>query len=118
MTVAALRQCLFDPDTRVRPVRYPDVQYPTIAKMEITGGFFDGVELKLHPGLNTILGGKGVGKSLLVEFLRFALDQPSRCQCYRRRLRSQTVSETGCWWNRKGRLSNAIRKYLQYNSAL
>ena len=40
-------------------------------------GFFDGVELRLHPGLNTIIGGKGVGKSLLVEFLRFALNQPS-----------------------------------------
>ena len=77
MTVSALRQCLFDPDTRVRPVHYPAVHYPTIVRMEIAGGFFDGVELRLHPGLNTIIGGKGVGKSLLVEFLRFALDQPS-----------------------------------------
>ena len=77
MTVAALRQCLYDPDTRVRTAYYPAVQYPTILGMEIIGGFFDGVELRLHPGLNTIIGGKGVGKSLLVEFLRFALDQPS-----------------------------------------
>ena len=77
MTVAALRQCLYDPDTRVRIVEYPDVQYPTILRMEVTGGFFDGVALRLHPGLNTIIGGRGVGKSLLVELLRFALDQPS-----------------------------------------
>ena len=77
MTIAALRQCLYDPDTRVRTVYYPTVQYPTILRMEITGGFFDGVEVKLHPGLNTIIGGKGVGKSLLIEFLRFALNQPS-----------------------------------------
>ena len=77
MTVNALRQCLFDPDTRVRTGYYPAVQYPMILRMEITGGFFDGVELRLHPGLNTIIGGKGVGKSLLVEFLRFALNQPS-----------------------------------------
>ena len=77
MTLSALRQCLYDPDTRVRTVDFPAVQYPTIQKMEITGGFFDGVTVMLHPGLNTIIGGKGVGKSLLVEFLRFALDQPS-----------------------------------------
>ena len=77
MTVAALRQCLYDPDTRVRIVEFPDVQYSTILRMEVTGGLFDGVALRLHPGLNTIIGGKGVGKSLLVELLRFALDQPS-----------------------------------------
>ena len=77
MTLAALRQCLYDPDTRVRTVQHPTVQYPTILGMEVTGGFFDGVVVRLHPGLNTIIGGKGVGKSLLVELLRFALDQPS-----------------------------------------
>ena len=77
MTVTALRQCLYDPDTRVRIADHPNVQYPTILSMEITGGFFDGAMVKLHPGLNTIIGGKGVGKSLLVEFLRFALGQPS-----------------------------------------
>ena len=77
MTLAALRQCLYDPDTRVRRVHHPTVQYPRILKMEVTGGFFDGTAVRFHPGLNTIIGGKGVGKSLLVEFLRFALDQPS-----------------------------------------
>ena len=77
MTAAALRQCLYDPDTRVRTIDYPTVQYPKILRMEIAGGFFDGVAATLHSGLNTIIGGKGVGKSLLVEFLRFALDQPS-----------------------------------------
>ena len=77
MTITALKQCMYDPDTRIRTVDYAAVQYPTITRMEITGGFFDGVTMRLHPGLNTIIGGKGVGKSLLVEFMRFALDQPS-----------------------------------------
>ena len=77
LTVTALKQCMYDPDTRIRIDHSPTAQYPTILGMEISGGFFDGVEVKLHPGLNTILGGKGVGKSLLIEFLRFALDQPS-----------------------------------------
>ena len=77
MTLTALRQCLYDPDTRVRTTQQPIPRYPTILSMEITGGFFDGTIVRFHPGLNAILGGKGVGKSLLVEFLRFALDQPS-----------------------------------------
>lgn len=45
--------------------------------MEVSGGFFGGVTFQFHEGLNTILGGKGVGKSLVVEFLRFVLCQPS-----------------------------------------
>ena len=65
MTLAALRQCLYDPNTRIRTVDHPTVQYPTILSMEVTGGFFDGVAVRLHTGLNTIIGGKGVGKSLL-----------------------------------------------------
>ena len=40
MTVAALKQCLYDPDTRVRIGYYPAVLYPTILKMEISGGVF------------------------------------------------------------------------------
>ena len=34
-------------------------------------------EFIFHQGLNSILGAKGVGKSLLIEFMRFALDQES-----------------------------------------
>ena len=77
MSITALRQCLYDPDTRIRILDYPKVMYPTILKMEVTSGFFGGVTFSFHPGLNTLLGGKGVGKSLVIEYLRFALDQPS-----------------------------------------
>ena len=63
--------------------------------MEVTGGFFDGVAAKFHPGLNTIIGGKGVGKSLLVEFLRFALDQPSDVDAIRTDYTSKLVRQLG-----------------------
>ena len=95
MTLAALRQCLYDPDTRVRTVDHPTRRYPTILSMEVTGGFFDGVAAKFHPGLNTIIGGKGVGKSLLVEFLRFALDQPSDVDAIRTDYTSKLVRQLG-----------------------
>jgi DNA repair ATPase RecN len=35
-------------------------------------------EICFHEGLNSIVGGKGVGKSLVIEFLRFGLDQSSK----------------------------------------
>ncbi len=77
VTFEALRQCLVDHQTRIRIDTQQPVseQHPRIEKMEITGGFLDGQEIEFHQGLNALLGGKGVGKSLIVEFLRFALDQ-------------------------------------------
>jgi energy-coupling factor transporter ATP-binding protein EcfA2 len=41
----------------------------------VVGGFLDGLDLEFHGGLTTALGPKGSGKSILVELLRFALDQ-------------------------------------------
>ena len=75
--ITALRQCMYDPDTRIRTNEVPEVRYPTIRKIEISAGFFTGQIFELHSGLNAILGGKGDGKSLIVEYLRFVFDQPS-----------------------------------------
>ncbi len=70
----ALRQCFEDPDVRIRiDPQEPSSAYPYIESIRVSGGFLDGLELQLHRGLNALLGGKGVGKSLVIEFLRFAL---------------------------------------------
>ncbi len=76
VTFEALRQCFEDPHSRIIvDAKLPPANYPRLDSMRLTGGFLDGEEIEFHSGLNAILGGKGVGKSLLVEFLRFALDQ-------------------------------------------
>ena len=55
-----------------------EVAYPRVVTMQIgQAGFLRGQTLEFHDGLNSVIGGKGVGKSLAVEFLRFALGQPS-----------------------------------------
>lgn len=73
----ALRQCFADPDVRIRQdFEYRTQTYPFIKSIRVTGGFLDHSEASFHEGLNSILGAKGAGKSLLVEFMRFALDQP------------------------------------------
>jgi hypothetical protein len=68
---------MYDSDTRIRTNEVPEARYPTIRKIEISAGFFTGQIFELHSGLNAILGGKGDGKSLIVEYLRFVFDQPS-----------------------------------------
>lgn len=78
-SLESLRQCFIDRDVRIR--QHFDfkavVVYPQILEVDITGGFFDGEKVAFHQGLNSVLGAKGAGKSLLVEFMRFALNQPT-----------------------------------------
>jgi len=39
-------------------------------------GFFDGLDLTFEPGLNVVIGGRGVGKTSIIELIRFALGVP------------------------------------------
>lgn len=78
VNLESLRQCFIDRDVRIRQAyEYKPNTWPYISSVTIVGGFFDGQQASFHGGLNSILGGKGAGKSLLVELLRFCLNQPS-----------------------------------------
>jgi ABC-type Na+ transport system ATPase subunit NatA len=77
INLEGLRQCMIDPDVRIRQdFEFVTFSYPRIARLKVKGGFLDGAEVFFHDGLNSILGAKGAGKSLLIEFLRFVLNQP------------------------------------------
>ena len=45
-----------------------------IERIQIEEGFLDGLDIRLVPGLNTILGARGTGKTSLIELTRFCLD--------------------------------------------
>jgi DNA polymerase III delta prime subunit len=78
INLEGLRQAFNDPDTRIHLMNdYQVNSYPKIISIKVgNGGFLSQQSFDLHSGLNSIIGGKGVGKSLVVEFLRFALQQP------------------------------------------
>ena len=77
INLEGLRQCFHDPDVRIRQdFEFKTFGCPRIKEVRLTSGFLEGVVVPFHDGLNSILGAKGAGKSLLVEFMRFALDQP------------------------------------------
>lgn len=62
------------PATRVAtddPVSSPR---PLIRQISWTGGFLDGVTIPISPDLTTLIGGRGTGKSTVVESLRYALN--------------------------------------------
>ncbi len=77
LTLEDIRQALIDRDTRIRqPHEFVEGSYPRIDSISLTSGFLENQSIPFHMGLNSLLGAKGSGKSLVVEFLRFAFCQP------------------------------------------
>lgn len=87
-----LRHAFLAPETRVRfpralqsayghvrHVRFVEGVEPTCARIvhvRVEGGFHGGLDVDLAPGLNAIIGGRGTGKSALIEIIRYGLGQP------------------------------------------
>ncbi len=70
-----------DPESRVR--LNDDMQehfYSRIDSVQIQGGYFDGLTAKFSHHLNSVIGGRGTGKSTLLECLRYALGVPYKAQ--------------------------------------
>ncbi len=88
-TLEGLRQAFLMPETRVRfpaslheqwgHVKYvrcmdgPTPGWPRLRSIRIQGGFHDKLTVEFGPGLNAVIGGKGTGKSTLIEILRYVL---------------------------------------------
>lgn len=70
-----LKHALSDPDLRIRLLEPQPHSHPTIESVTVSGGFLDQQRLDFSPDLNCLLGGTGTGKSLVVECIRYALDQ-------------------------------------------
>ena len=70
-----------DPESRVR--LSDDLQehfYSQIDSISIEGGYFDGLSAKVSGHLNAVIGGRGTGKSTLLECLRYAMDVPHKSE--------------------------------------
>lgn len=78
-SIESLRQAFLDHESRIRfdPVR-PEASftYPKLRTLTVRGAaFLDDQEIVFSPNLTTIIGGRGTGKSTLVEYIRIALAQ-------------------------------------------
>ena len=76
VSIEGLRQAFLDPDSRIRLNSYPELEeHAELVRLSWEGGFLDGATLRLNPNLNVIVGGRGAGKSTVIESLRYALDK-------------------------------------------
>jgi len=53
----------------------PQTAFHKIRGLEVTGGFLDGMRLEFGEGLNCLIGGRGTGKTTVLELIRWTLDQ-------------------------------------------
>ena len=51
----------------------PAAPHHVIRSLEVTGGFLKGLNLELADGLNCIIGGRGTGKTTVLELMRYVL---------------------------------------------
>jgi len=73
--VEGLRQAFLDPESRISfedPLGMRRGSHLLGVSWE--GGFLDGVRFSLNPELNCLIGGKGTGKSTVIESIRYAFD--------------------------------------------
>src|SRR5579872_5287075 len=63
--------------SEVAPVDRPTSRFHRIRTLEIDGGFLGGCSFDFQDDLNCLIGGRGTGKTTVLEVLRWVLDQPS-----------------------------------------
>ncbi|WP_142660939.1 AAA family ATPase, partial [Methylacidimicrobium tartarophylax] len=76
--VEGIRLALLDPESRLRRMDEgpPGRAYPRIERIRIQNtDFFEDIEIPVNPCLTTLIGGRGTGKSTVIEYLRYALDR-------------------------------------------
>ncbi|MFQ5788173.1 MAG: hypothetical protein ACE5H1_09360, partial [Thermodesulfobacteriota bacterium] len=84
-TVEGLREAFIDWESRIRlPSELPVVphRFSKIIGAYWEGGFLDGINLHFNDNLNCVIGGKGTGKSTIIETLRYVFDvKPKSEKC-------------------------------------
>ncbi len=75
ITIEGLRQAFLDPDSRIRLNSDPELEDHTeLWTLSWEGGFLDGAVIHFNPNLNVLVGGRGAGKSTVIESLRYVLN--------------------------------------------
>lgn len=71
-----LKLCYNISQTLVWEVTQVNQPWQRIISLSVQGGFLDGQQLTFSPRLNCLVGGRGAGKTTVVELLRYGLDCP------------------------------------------
>ena len=74
ISIEGLRQAFLDPGSRIRLASEPcPEERSELVAMGWQGGFLDGARIRFNSNLNVLVGGRGAGKSTVIESLRHVL---------------------------------------------
>ena len=77
VSIEGLRQAFLDPGSRIRlnpkEGKLEPEEHAELLSLAWEGGFLDGAEVGFNPNLNVLVGGRGTGKSTIVESIRAVL---------------------------------------------
>jgi hypothetical protein len=74
ISVEALRQAFLDHESRIRLHTDPPPEPHTeLIALSFEGGFLDDTKIHFNSNLNVLIGGRGAGKSTIIESLRYVL---------------------------------------------
>lgn len=72
---ASFKVAFQDPESRVRlNSDVSEKYYSRIESVRVTGGYLDGLQIDFSEHLNAVIGGRGTGKSTLLECIRYVLN--------------------------------------------
>jgi len=78
VSINAIRIAFQDPSLRVKLYEKPEELGDKLESIEISGAkFLKDVKINFNSNLNCLIGGRGVGKSAIIESIRYCLDLPS-----------------------------------------
>jgi DNA repair ATPase RecN len=77
VSIEGLRQAFLDPGSRIRlnpkEGKLEPEEHAELVALAWEGGFLDGAAIHFNPNLNVLIGGRGTGKSTVVESIRSVL---------------------------------------------
>lgn len=77
LSIEGLRQAFLDPGSRIRlnpkTGKLEPEEHAELVELGWQGGFLDGCTIKFNPNLNVLVGGRGTGKSTVIESVRAVL---------------------------------------------
>jgi len=74
-TVEGLRQAFLDHESRIEWEDPGEHDHAEFLAMTWQGGFLDGIKIRFNEDMNVLIGGRGTGKSTIIESLRYVLRQ-------------------------------------------
>lgn len=77
VSIEGLKQAFLDPVSPIRLVSDDEPEdHSELLAIAWEGGFLDGIGIHFNGNLNVMIGGRGTGKSTIIESVRFVLDIP------------------------------------------